>query len=153
MPASARISRALGPAIPNRAQFVADVGNLHIVHDDVALKNLSDGRRLRAVGGHQEIVAAVVGDQISLIASLRVQQEAVDAVVQRQIANVVGDHAIQPAHPVFAAEHQLGLPTQIKQSTALQQRAKFSRRVAVGDGGIGSAIASEARSRGRQPIL
>ena len=111
MPAAVKTSRAFGPAIPTGAQFVADVGYLDIVHNDVALKDLGDGRRLRAIGRHQQIVAAVVGGQVSLIAALRVQQKAVDAVIQRQIANVVGDHAIQPAHPVFPAQHQLGLPT------------------------------------------
>ena len=120
--------------MPNGRQLVADVGDLDIVHDDVAVEDGGDGGRLLAIGGHQQIVAAIVGDQFALIASLGVQQKAVNAVIQRQIANVVGDHAVQPAHAVFAAEHQFGLPAQVEQAAALEQRAKFRRSVPKGQG-------------------
>ena len=40
----------------NRGELVADVGDFDIVHDDVAIKNLGDFRRLLAVGGDQQVV-------------------------------------------------------------------------------------------------
>src|ERR1022692_792204 len=103
----------------NRAQLVADVGDLDIVHDDVPIEDLGDRRRLLAVGGDQQVIAAVVGNQVSLNAPLRAKHEAVHSMPRRQVADVVSDHAIQPAHAVLSGQHQLGLPAHVEEGAAL----------------------------------
>ncbi len=137
----------------NRAQLVADVLDLDVIHDDVALQQRGDLGRLLAIGRRQQIITAVVGNQIALIVSLRSQDEAVNSMVRRQIADVVGDHAIQPAHAISAAEDQLGLPAHVEHGAALKQGLELGRHIAEAGWRLGAAIVSQARSRGRQLIL
>src|SRR6266849_4686908 len=73
--------------------------------------------------------------------SLRIEQEGVHAVAHRQIPDIVGDHAIEPAHPVAAGDRDLGSPAQIVDATARKQCGQFGAHV------------SEIGSRGRSRVL
>src|SRR5664279_957806 len=137
----------------NRGELVADVGNLDVVHDDVAIEDLSYRRLLLAVGGDQQVVAAVVGDQVSLDAPLGVKDEAVHTAPRRKVADVVRDHAIQPAYAVLSGQHQLGLPAHVEESATLQQRSKFSRGIAEVRGSFRAPMNAEARAVGRKLLL
>ena len=98
--------------------------------------------RLRAVAGDEDMIAAVVGDEVGDDAALGRQQEVVHTMSHGEVANVVGDHAIEPAHAVFAGQHQLGLPAHVEEAAALQQRAKLRSGVAERGRSISPAIAS-----------
>src|SRR5208337_504938 len=141
------------PSHSNRRQLIADVGYLDIIHDDVTIEDGGDRRRLCAVGGNQQIIAAIVGDQISLNASLRAEQKAVHAVPVSKIANVVRDHPVQPADAVFAGQHQLGLPAHVKNGATFEQRAKLRHRITKRSWRLRPAIAAEAGARGRELLL
>src|SRR5664279_4808309 len=137
----------------NRGELVADVGNLDVVHDDVTIKYLGYRRLLLAVGGDQKVVAAVVGDQVSLDAPLGVKNEAVHTVPRRKVADIVRDHAVQPAHPILSGQHQLGLPAHVEESATLQQRPEFNRGIAQVRGSFRAPMDAEAGAGGRKLLL
>src|SRR5664279_2490030 len=137
----------------NRGELVADVGDLDVVHDDVTIKYLGYRRLLLAVGGDQKVVAAVVGDQVSLDAPLSAKDEAVHPVPRRKVADIVRDHAVQPAHSILSGQHQLGLPAHVEEGATLQQRSKFSRGIAEVRGSFRAAIHAQARAAGRKLLL
>ena len=115
---------------PDRREFVADIGDLDVVHDDVAVKHLCDGRNLRAIAGNENVIAAIVGNKVSHDTTLGREQEVVDTVSDGKIADVIGDHAVEPADAVFASQYELGLPARVIEAATLQERVKLSRRVA-----------------------
>src|SRR5271157_3221294 len=138
---------------PYCCQLVADVGNLDVIHDDVAIEDGDDGGRLRAVGRDQQIVAAIIGNEVSLNLPLCIEQKAVHAVPMSKIANVVGDHSVQPADAVFTGQHQLGLPIHVNRRATFEQRAEFSLGIAKRSGCLSTAIAPELRARRRKLLL
>ncbi len=117
------------------------------------MKTAVEPWRLHLVGRDQKIFAAVIGSQVALIATLRRQHKIVDAVTNRQIADIVGDHAIQPANAVPVTDHQLGLPTHVEYRASLQESLEFSRGIAKRGRGLAPAIGGEPRSRFRQLVL
>ncbi len=116
-------------------EFLADVGDFDVIHDDMAVEEFAYPFDLIAVGRKQEIIAAIVGDQIALDASLGIQDEAVIPLVQRQVPGIVGDHPIQPAGAVLAGENQFGAPAQVQNRAAAAQRPEFVLRVGEGQTG------------------
>ncbi len=106
-----------------------------------------------AVGGDQQIVPAIVGNQVSLDAPLRAEDKAVHATSGREVADVVGDHAIQPAHAVLSRQHQLGLPAHVEEGTALQQGMEFSRGITEIGRRFRAAIHPQVRAAGRELLL
>ena len=57
--------------------------------------------------------------EVGLNVALCVEHERVDAgVTQGKIANVVRDHAVQPADAVTAGHRDLGTPTQVIEAAA-----------------------------------
>src|SRR6202165_4522400 len=89
-----------GSGQAERGKFVADVRDLNIVGDDVAIEQLQHFFSLLLFGIDQERFSALENVKIRLNAPLRVQQEGIDAVAAGQIANVVRGHAIQPTNAV-----------------------------------------------------
>src|SRR5271157_1175511 len=144
---------SLRPDNADTANFVANVGDLDVVHDDVAIEDGGDGGRLLPVGRYQQVLATVVGNKVSLDASLRAEQKAVHAVARSKVTNVVGDHSVEPADAVFATQHQLGLPAHVKNRAAFEQHAKFSRGIAKRRRRLRSAIAAETSAGGRELLL
>ena len=59
---------------------------------------------LAAIGFHHERLALVIDEHIAENAALRVEQESIHAVSGGEIANVVRNHAVQPAHAVAAGQ-------------------------------------------------
>src|ERR1035437_5743115 len=70
-----------------------------------------------------------------------------------KIADIVGDHAIQPAHAVLSRQHQLGLPAHVEECAALHQSWKFSRGIAKIRRGFRAAIHAQVRAAGRKLLL
>src|ERR1039458_1788571 len=67
-----------------RGEFVADVGDLNIVGDDVAIEELQYFVSLSAFRIHQQRVSTLEDVEVGLNAALRVEQERIDAVAGRQ---------------------------------------------------------------------
>src|SRR5260370_34464343 len=141
-------------AFENRARFrsgqaeggesSADVGDLHIVGDDEVIKQLQYFVSLPAFRIHQQRVAALEGVEVRLNAALRVQHKSIDAVAGGKIANVVGDHAVQPADAVAAGHRDLGAPTQVIEAASREQGLELGARIAevgrVGHAGVLTCI-------------
>src|SRR5205814_4568904 len=105
----ARFAEHLGCARPlqaNRDQPRSDVGELDIIHDDVALEQFAQVLRLGCVGFDQHVLPAIEAVKVGQNASLRVQQKTVGAVAELQIANVVRDHAVKPVHAMIASDYE-----------------------------------------------
>src|SRR2546422_11583909 len=62
--------------------------------------------------------------------SLRIEQEGIEPMAHRQVADIVGDHAIEPAHAVAPRDRDLGSPAQIVNTRAGEQRVEFGTDVA-----------------------
>ena len=90
------------------AQLVRDIRNLDVVHDDVLVEDGKDFLHLRLVGVNQQRLSPIVGVQIAQDMSLRIEQKSVYPVPGLEIADIVGDHAVQPARPVAASKRNLG---------------------------------------------
>ena len=75
-------------------------------------------------------LSPIVGVQIAQDVSLRIEQESVHAVSRREIADIVGDHAVQPAHPVAAGERNLGAGAEFVNPSGRYQRLEFGADVA-----------------------
>ena len=67
---------------------------------------------------HQQRVAALEDVKVRLNMALRVQQEGIDAVAGSKVADIVCDHAIQPADAVAAGHRDFGAPAQVINTAA-----------------------------------
>ncbi len=63
-------------------------------------------------------------------APLRVQEEGIDAMAGRQIADIVCRHAIQPTDAVSAGNGNLGAPAQVVDAATCEQSLKLGADVA-----------------------
>src|ERR1700678_4092481 len=95
---------------------------------------------LAAVGFYGDGLAPVVGVHIAKDAALRVEQESIDAVAGGEIADVVGDHAVEPAGAVAAGERELGAEAQVVNSTSVLQGSKLRLRIGKARRGRSSAV-------------
>src|SRR5207253_3632320 len=96
------------------------------------------------VGIHQQILAAMVNIHVAQNAALNIQQEAVHAAIDRQVSDVVGDHAIHPADAVRAADAQLASPSQVEDAGALAQCGVFASSIAEAGRSLSAAIFAHA---------
>src|SRR5437899_12927914 len=76
--------------------------------------------------------------------ALNIQQEAVRPAIERQVSDVVGDHAIRPADAVRAADAQLASPSQVEDACALAQGGVFAGGIAEAEGSLSAAIFAHA---------
>src|SRR5450756_369776 len=102
-------------------ELVADVGDLHIVGDDEVIEQLQYFASLCVLRIHQQRVAALKGVEVRLNTALRVQHKGIDAVAGGKIANVVGDHTVQPADAVAAGHRDFGAPIQVIEAATREQ--------------------------------
>ena len=102
-----------GTGQPDCGEFIADVGELDIVGDDVVIEQLQYFFLLSAFRIHQQRVSTLENVEVRLNPALRVQQEGIDAVAGSKIANVVCGHAIEPADAVPAGHRDFGAPVQV----------------------------------------
>ena len=114
----------------NCSQLVADVRYFNVIHDDVLVKHGQDFPDLRLIGVNQQGFAPVVSVQIPQDVSLGIEQKCIHTAARRQIPNVVGNHAIQPAHSITAPERNLRPGAEIVEPAARNKRLEFSTRVA-----------------------
>ena len=91
-------------------ELVADVGDFDVVHDDEFVEDVFQALGLPEFGVDEQVIAEVVNVEIALYAALRIQDEVVVAVILREVANIIGDHAVGPADTVGAGEHDLRAP-------------------------------------------
>ena len=98
----------LWPRNSDGAHLVADVRYLYVVHDDVLVEDGEDFLQLRLIGIDEQRLSPIVGVQVAQNMSLRIEQKSIHTAPGLEIADVVGDHAVQPAHPVAAGERNLG---------------------------------------------
>src|SRR5208282_3734661 len=70
----------LGPGQTERGEFVADVGDLNIIGDDIVIEELQYFVSLPALRIHKQRVATLEDIDVRLNVPLCVQQEGVDAV-------------------------------------------------------------------------
>src|SRR5215472_868491 len=74
------------------------------------------------------------------------EHEIVIATIERQVANVVGDHVMQPAHAVLAGHRDFGPPAQGKQAAAPAQHGEFRLGVAIIENGVYPKVLTRRRS-------
>ena len=94
----------LRPSDRNSRALDADVGKLHIVHDDEAIEESNECRKALTIGLEKESVRLSKRGEVALNASLRVEHEVVAAFAGRKTCDGVGDHAVEPADAVFAGD-------------------------------------------------
>ena len=129
------------PRNSQRRQLLAEIRDLNIVHDDVVVEGRENLLGLPAVGVHRDRLAAIVGIQIAQNVPLRIQQKRIHALAHGQVADIVGDHPIQPAHAVAAGQRNLRPEPEVIDAAPAAQRRKLRLRIA------------KARRRGRAAIL
>src|SRR5207248_11589107 len=72
---------------------------------------------------------------------------------ERQVSDVVGDHAIHPADAVRAADAQLASPSQIEDAGTLAQRSIFGGGIAEAERSFGTAIFAQAGAGGGEDVM
>src|SRR5205823_12891832 len=82
-----------------------------------------------------------------------IQQEAVCPAIERQVSDVVGDHAIHPADTVWAADAQLASPSQIEDAGALAQCGVFAGGIAEAERSLSAAIFAHAGAGGSEDVM
>src|SRR5690348_10429391 len=80
---------------------------LHLVHDDKALQVGIEFFDLAGIGFEHKIVAAIIDIEISQDVALRIKHKCVNAMPSFQVADVVADHAVQPAQAVAATDGEI----------------------------------------------
>ncbi len=75
---------------------------------------------LGGVGFKPNGIVASINIDVSLNATLRVEHESVAAGILIQVADEICDHAIQPAHTIFAGTANQPPPSQIVDSDVVQ---------------------------------
>ena len=73
----------------NCAQRGAYVRYFHVVHDDELVEMRQNNFAQPRVNIHEQHVAHVVGIEVGLDVSLRIQQECIDAVVEGKITDII----------------------------------------------------------------
>src|SRR5580693_2743538 len=80
---------------------------------------------LAAISFHYQLVPEVVDIHVPKNAALRIEQESIHTVSRSKVANVVRDHAVQPAHPIFPGERNPRPEAQVINSAAAGKRGKL----------------------------
>ena len=153
MPMLRRIERDCRPLNGDAGEFVADVGDLDVVHDDEFVEDVFQALGLPELGIDEQVVAEVVDIEIALDAALRIQDEVVIAVVLREVAHIVGDHAVSPADTVGAGEHDLRAPAEVVHASGEDEGMIFRPRIAKGACGLGTAVLGEVGASGSQLVI
>ena len=143
MPARSSTARDSGPVSADRRNLVADVRHFDVVGNDVVIKELQDLVALRALGIDQQRLAAIEGVEVSLDASLGVEQEGIDAVAGGQVANIVRNHAVQPADAVAAGQGDFRARPSGRRRRTRQQGLEFGANVAEVSARAGGWLRSE----------
>src|ERR1700744_6511076 len=87
-------------------------------------------RDLTAVGHHQQVIGEAVGVAVAEDTALRIQYKAVIAGAFGQALDVVGEHAVEPAHPIRAADGELPAIAEVEGPGAFNERSQLLRKVA-----------------------
>jgi hypothetical protein len=82
--------------------LVAEIFYFNIVHDDEMVERRDDFLHLAAISLDQKGFPHVEDVHVAENAALRVQQERINTMSRGEIPDIIGDHAIHPAHPVAA---------------------------------------------------
>src|ERR1700733_13620904 len=86
--------------------------------------------RLPAVGINGDGFSAIVSVEVAKNVSLRIQQEGVRAVIHGKVTDIVGDHAVQPAHAIAARKRDFGAEAEIVNAAILAQLLELGLRIA-----------------------
>lgn len=138
------------PSDPNRCPGVARLQR-HLIHDDVAPEVRGQLFNLGLIDvepqGFAFRAAAPVHVQISLDATLRIQHKGVAAGVLLQAFDGVGDHSVEPSHPISTGAAQKATPAEIVHATTGKQSGEFLRSMGEVRGGLCSPIGGERSQR------
>ncbi len=104
-----------------RKRFVRDVGERHIVGDDVAIQMLEDGPPRFRIGVEKEVVFETKQDCIGQNTSLGVQEKYIDPVAGFHLFHVVRGHGVQQAASVFTGYADPAASGEVEQAGALQK--------------------------------
>src|ERR1700744_1607992 len=85
---------------------------------------------LSAVGDHQQVIGEAVGVAVAEDAALRIQYKAIVAGAFGQALDVVGEHAVEPAHPIRAADGDLPAIAAVEGPRAFNERSQLLRKTA-----------------------
>src|SRR5258708_18224437 len=91
------------PSDSENSDRIAKFLHFYLVHDDVTAK-LGKECGLSPVDIKNQGFAAIEGIKVALNLALWIQDEGVNAAARREVANVVTDHAVQPANAIFSGE-------------------------------------------------
>ena len=81
---------------------------------------------LAAIRFHDERLARVINVHIAENPALRVQQESIHPVSGGEIANIIRDHAVQPAHAIAAGKRNSCAEAEVINSAAAPSSAANS---------------------------
>src|SRR6201987_4969691 len=100
-----------------------DVLEGHVVHDDEVVEVRHEGGNLAAIGEDEQVVGETEGVAVALNAALRVEHKAIVSSAFGQSLNVVGEHSVEPAQPICAADGDLPAIAEIEGAGAFRQRS------------------------------
>ncbi len=113
-----------------QAGLVFNGFEFNVVHDDEALEQIDQVRYLRTISFEEQGIFKQERCGVALNAPLRVQEEVITTLAGCQRQDRVGDHAVQPAYPVFASDPDPGQVRKWRNRNAFEQGRKSCRRVA-----------------------
>ena len=104
---------------------MVEIRNLYVIHDDVVLESRQHFFQLRLRGIDEQGIAAIERVEIAENMTLRVQEKRIETAAYGQIPDIVGNHAVQPAHAVATDQGDFGPVIQAKNTASGNQLGKF----------------------------
>ena len=115
-----------------------DVLERNVVHDDEVVEVRHEGGDLAAIGDDQQLVGKAEGVAVALDAALRVEHKAIVSCAFGQSLNVIGEHAVEPAETICAADGDLPAIAEIEGTGAFDEGGDFLSRHAEDGEAAGS---------------
>ena len=130
-----------------------DVLEGNVVHDDEVVEVRHEGGNLAAIGEDEQLVGKAEGVAVALDAALRVEHKAIVSCGFGQSLNVIGEHSVEPAETICAADGELPAIAEIEGTGAFRQGGDFLSRdaedgEAAGAGQLLKRRRSSAECRG-----
>src|SRR5437588_521142 len=103
---------------------------------------------LATISLHDESVALVTSVHVAEDAALRVKQESINAMARGKVANVIRDHAVQPARAVGAGERDPGAEAEVIDSAGVVKSCELLLRIGKAWRSGGSAVLGQSHRLG-----
>ena len=115
-----------------------DVLEGDVVHDDETVEVRHECGNLAAIREDEQMIRQAEGIAVALDATLRIEHKAIVSRAFGETLNVVGEHAVEPADAVRAADGDLSAIAEIEGPGAFDEGGKFLSGDAEGREAAGS---------------